>query len=104
MATSKNYSAKELALVIAALISFTAGMTILIISRKWQTALISLVVLFTFCYILVHFFVQHFISRRIKLIYKFIYQTKASKKEEIYYKYILPKKTIDEVEKDVERW
>ena len=38
------------------------------------------------------------------IIAKFIYQTKASKKEEMYYKYILPQKGIDEVREDVERW
>ena len=37
-------------------------------------------------------------------IYKFIYQTKASKREETYYKYILPQKGIDEVREDVEKW
>src|SRR5207253_7767285 len=45
-----------------------------------------------------------FIYRKIKLIYKFIYQTKATKREETYYKYILPKKSIDEVREDVEQW
>ncbi|HVZ96820.1 MAG TPA: ATP-binding protein, partial [Chitinophagaceae bacterium] len=39
-----------------------------------------------------------------KLIYKFIYQTKATKKEETYYKYLLPQKSIDEVREDVEAW
>lgn len=47
---------------------------------------------------------QRFIYRKIKLIYKFIYQTKASKKEEMYYKYILPQKSMDEVREDVEAW
>jgi two-component system phosphate regulon sensor histidine kinase PhoR len=47
---------------------------------------------------------ESFIYRKIKLIYKYIYQTKASKKEEMYYKYILPKKSIDEVREDVEQW
>lgn len=47
---------------------------------------------------------ERFIYRKIKLIYKFIYQTKASKREETYYKYILPKKSIDEVREDVEAW
>jgi len=45
---------------------------------------------------------KNFIYRKIKLIYKFIYQTKSQQKEEIYYKYILPKKSIDEVREDVE--
>lgn len=47
---------------------------------------------------------ERFIYRKIKLIYKFIYQTKATKKEETYYKYVLPQKSIDEVRKDVEEW
>ncbi len=47
---------------------------------------------------------QSFINRKLKLIYKLIYQTKASKKEETYYKYILPKKTMDEVSEDVQNW
>ncbi len=47
---------------------------------------------------------ERFIYRKIKLIYKFIYQTKATRKEETYYKYVLPQKSIDEVREDVEAW
>ena len=45
---------------------------------------------------------ERFIYRKIKLIYKFIYKTKATKREETYYKYVLPQKSIDEVREDVE--
>ncbi len=55
-------------------------------------------------YILFLTTLQKFIYRKIKLIYKFIYQTKASRREEPYYKYILPQKSIDEVREDVEKW
>ena len=55
-------------------------------------------------YFLISFVLEWFIYRKIKLIYKFIYQTKASKREETYYKYILPQKSIDEVKEDVEQW
>jgi two-component system phosphate regulon sensor histidine kinase PhoR len=48
--------------------------------------------------------VQRFLYRKIKIIYKLIYQTKASKKEEFYYKNILPQKNINEVSDDVEKW
>ena len=41
---------------------------------------------------LVQFTLEKFIYRKIKLIYKFIHQTKATRKEEVYFKYILPKK------------
>jgi two-component system phosphate regulon sensor histidine kinase PhoR len=47
---------------------------------------------------------NEFIYRKIKVIYKYIYQTKASKKEEVYYKYVLPTKSIEEVNEDVEEW
>ncbi|MBS1563117.1 MAG: ATP-binding protein, partial [Bacteroidetes bacterium] len=72
--------------------------------QSFWIAIITLVVLFIIAYSLIYFFLQQFIYRRIKLIYKFIYQTKANKKEEMYYKYILPKKGIDEVNEDVEKW
>ena len=61
-------------------------------------------VIFSGSYFLILYIFQRFIYRKIKLIYKFIYQTKASKKEEMYNKYILPQKSIDEVRQDVEAW
>lgn len=64
----------------------------------------SLLVIFSGSYALILYTLQKFIYRKIKLIYKFIYQTKASKREEFYYKNILPQKGIDEVRKDVEEW
>ena len=47
---------------------------------------------------------QQYIERKIKLIYKLIYQTKATKREEFYYKNVLPPQTIEEVNRDVEGW
>jgi len=47
---------------------------------------------------------EYFIYRKIKLIYKLISQTKASKREEAYQKYVLPQKGIDDVREDVELW
>src|SRR5262249_54353261 len=55
-------------------------------------------------YLLISYVLERFIYRKIKLIYKFIHQTKATKKEETYYKYVLPQKSIDEVREDVEAW
>ena len=61
----------------------------------------SLLVIFAGAYGLIVYTLQTFIYRKIKLIYKFIYQTKASKREEFYYKNLLPQKSIDEVREDV---
>jgi two-component system phosphate regulon sensor histidine kinase PhoR len=54
--------------------------------------------------LLTYFFIQRFIYRKIKLIYKFISQTKATKREEFYYKSVLPQNSIEEVSEDVEKW
>ena len=69
----------------------------------WVSAC-SFLVIFLGSYGLILFALQTFIYRKIKLIYKLIYQTKASKREEFYYKNILPQKSIDEVREDVEKW
>lgn len=66
--------------------------------------LTSFIVILVGGYLSISFVLERFIYRKIKLIYKFIYQTKATKREETYYKYILPKKSIDEVREDVEAW
>ena len=66
--------------------------------------MIVFVIVFIGSFVLIQFTLERFIYRKIKLIYKFIYQTKASKREETYYKYVLPQKSIDEVREDVEKW
>jgi two-component system phosphate regulon sensor histidine kinase PhoR len=100
----KNLSPRQVAAVNAFSISVLVAVANYVFIKSWWIALITLVVLFIIAYSLINFLLQEFIYRRIKLIYKFIYNTKASKKEEMYYKYILPKKGIDEVSEDVEKW
>ncbi|MEO5681962.1 MAG: ATP-binding protein [Chitinophagaceae bacterium] len=100
----KNLSPRQIAAVNAICISVLVAMASYIFTRSWWIALTTLALLFLISYALINFLLQEFIYRRIKLIYKFIYQTKASKKEETYYKYILPKKSIAEVSDDVEKW
>jgi two-component system phosphate regulon sensor histidine kinase PhoR len=102
--SAKKLSPHQIAAITAVIISIITGLLIFFISASWIKALFSFLFLFAADYLLVYFFLQEFIERRIKLIYKFIYQTKASKREEVYYKYVLPRKTIDEVNKDVQNW
>ena len=104
MASIKNLSPRQVAAVNAATISLMVALANLIFIKPWWTALITFVVLFIVAYLLIYQFLERFIYRRIKLIYKFIHQTKANKREEVYYKYILPQKSIDEVSQDVEKW
>jgi len=104
MLNFKNLSPRQVAAINAASISVLVALANYVFIQSLWIAVITLILLFIIAYSLIYFFLQQFIYRRIKLIYKFIYQTKASKKEEMYYKYILPKKGIDEVSEDVEKW
>jgi two-component system phosphate regulon sensor histidine kinase PhoR len=100
----KNLSPKELSAFTSLVLSIPISLGFFILHKNWITGLVSFVLIFLGSYFLILSIIQNFIYRKIKLIYKFIHQTKASKKEEMYYKYILPRKSIDEVREDVEAW
>lgn len=104
MLNTKNISPRKLSAFTALLLSVPISIGIYILHQGWQVLFASFVVIFLGSYALIAFTLERFIYRKIKLIYKFIYQTKASKKEETYYQYILPQKSIDEVREDVEEW
>lgn len=88
------------ALIISlAILIFTFSAT-----KNWVTGLVSFGVMYFSIYFLLRFTIEKFVYRKIKLIYKFINQTKASKKEETYFKYVLPRKSIRQVSDDVEDW
>ncbi|HTN39392.1 MAG TPA: ATP-binding protein [Arachidicoccus sp.] len=104
MARTKNLSPGQLALITALLVSAAVGICFLFFRILWWHAAIA-----TFCVFICNYFIfrevlRRFVFRKIKLIYKLIYQTKASKREEMYYKHILPQKSIQEVEDDVTNW
>lgn len=100
----QNLSPKQLAAINAIAIALVGSIANLIFIRIWWTPIVTFLTLFIIAYTLTYYFMQRFIYRKIKLIYKFIYQTKATKREEFYYKNILPQKSIDEVRMDVEQW
>lgn len=104
MPSSKNISPQQLSAFTALALSIPVAIGIYFFKPVWWIAGLSFVVIFLGAYGLILYTLQNFIYRKIKLIYKFIYQTKASKKEEFYYKNILPQKSIDEVKDDVESW
>ena len=104
MFDTKNITPQQIAAFNAFTIALIGGLANLIFIRIWWVPLATFVILFIIAYLLTHFVMQRFIYRKIKLIYKFIYQTKATKREEFYYKNILPQKSIEEVSEDVEKW
>src|SRR5664279_968130 len=104
MLNTQNLTPKQLSAFTAIVLSSTVAIGIYLITSNWKIGVGSLIVVFTVAYFLIQFTLEKFIYRKIKLIYKFIHQTKATRKEEVYFKYILPKKSIEEVREDVERW
>jgi two-component system phosphate regulon sensor histidine kinase PhoR len=104
MFKEKNLSPRQLAAFTALVLSVPIGLGFLGIGHNWKEALVAFLLIFTGAFVLISYIIQRFIYRKLKLMYKFIYQTKASKKQETYYKYILPQKSIDEVREDVEAW
>ncbi len=104
MLATKNLSPQQLSVYTAAILSGPITFGYYLMHPRWWVALLVFVIIFIGSFLLIQFTLERFIYRKIKLIYKFIYQTKASKREETYYKYLLPQKSIDEVREDVEKW
>ncbi len=101
---SKNVSPRSLSMITSFVIALANGVMGIFISSRWEVPLIIFIVTFFVIYWIYYYTLQRFIYRKIKLIYKFIYQTKATKREEFFYDNVLPQKSIDEVSEDVEKW
>lgn len=104
MFSTKNISPKQIALFTAFILALPESLLVYVVEKKWLWALLSFLIFFAGSYFLILFVLERFIYRKIKLIYKFINKTKATKREETFYKYVLPQKSIDEVREDVETW
>lgn len=101
---SKNLTPRQLAAMTAFLIALPIGIGFFLLHTKWWAAVLWFLVILVGSFSLIYFILEKFIYRKIKLIYRLIYQTKATRREEYYYKNILPQKSIDEVRQDVEDW
>lgn len=104
MLSTKNTTPKRVALLTAFALALPESLLVYAVEQKWLWALLSFLIFFAGGYLLISYVLERFIYRKIKLIYKFIYKTKATKREETFYKYVLPQKGIDEVREDVESW
>ncbi len=104
MFKTKNLSPDKLSFYTALCLSIPVSIALYFINFSWKDLLIIFVLVFVLSFFLIRFVLNEFIYRKIKVIYKYIYQTKASKREEMYYKYILPAKSIEDVHDDVEKW
>ncbi len=104
MFKQKNLSPKQLAALTALLLATLIALSIYLLFSNTKWSITYFIVSFIGIYFLMDEILEYFIYRKIKLIYKLISQTKASKREEAYQKYVLPQKGIDDVREDVEAW
>ncbi|HET8573354.1 MAG TPA: ATP-binding protein [Edaphocola sp.] len=101
---SKNTSPRQLAFFASLTLAFIVALLSLFFTQVWYWFLSVLGTVFICAYCIFYYTLKYFIYRKIKLIYKIIYQTKATKRETFFYQKILPQKSIEEVNRDVERW
>ncbi len=104
MFNPRHLTPVQIAAINAFAISLLVAVANFIFLDKVLVALGTFAVLFIISYLLIRYFTERFIYRHIKLIYKFISQTKATKREEFFNKTVLPEKSMQEVSKEVEEW
>ncbi len=104
MLNNRHLNPVQIAAINAFAISLLVGLANWYFVKSWLIALGTFVVLFIISYLLIRYFTERFIYRHIKLIYKFISQTKATKREEFFNKTVLPEKSLQEVRQEVEEW
>lgn len=100
----KNLHPRSIALIIATISALTFFAIVYLATGQISLAGLGTGIMFAITYFSVHFFVQEYLYRKIRLLYKFISQTKASKREEFYYENLLPRQTLDDAREDVEKW
>jgi two-component system phosphate regulon sensor histidine kinase PhoR len=100
----KTPTPNQISLVCSLGISIPASLFFQTFIQRTELSILFFALLFLLGFLLIKFTINRFLDRQIKLIYKLISQTKASKREAFYFKSVLPQKTIDEVREDAARW
>lgn len=104
MFRNKNYTPSQLALLSASAIGLVTAAVVFGLERNWILISLTTLLVFICSYIIILYVLNQFIYRKIKLIYKLISQTKASRREEFYQNELLPRKSIQEIQQQVEEW
>lgn len=104
MIVRKNLSSGSLAALCALIIALVTSIGFQVVAKNLLYSIIAFAVIFLLSYSLFSLMFKRIIYQKIKLIYKLIYTTKASKREETFYRYILPEKSIEETEEEVKIW
>ncbi len=104
MPFQKNITTGQLAFLISMFIASITAPFIYIFIPSLKIVLGFWFGLFVLSSSIVYYSYEIFTYRKIKLIYKLISQTKLSKREDFYFRNILPHKSIEEARIDAENW
>jgi two-component system, OmpR family, phosphate regulon sensor histidine kinase PhoR len=100
----KNVTPNKLALLSAFSISALVLFVFLLTASNYLFISIACGIIFICSYGIIFITIEKFFYRKIKLLYKFISQTKAGVKEEALREIVMPHITIDQVSEDVMTW
>ncbi|MEY2836128.1 MAG: hypothetical protein RLZZ557_1790 [Bacteroidota bacterium] len=104
MFESRSLSSISIATVVSLITGIVSLLIGLVAGLPLEIASISGGLILLLVFFLTRFLVEEFVHRKIKLIYKFIHQTKVSKREEFFLKNVLPQQSITEVGEEVLQW
>lgn len=104
MLKNKNISPKALSLLNATLLAFCVFLIGFSFFSDWKDIVTTPIAVFILSYFIFSFTLKRFVYRKLKLIYKFIYEIKTTKTENEEQKRIISGKSIEEVSKDVGQW
>ncbi len=104
MFESKSPTSGRISFYISLVAAILNLLVLLLLSVNKILILIATVSVLIITFLFSNYIIEEFINRKIKLIYKFIYQTKASKREEFYQNKVLPQKNLEEVGEEVLQW
>lgn len=104
MFDARNITPRQIAAINALTLAVMVGIASFIYTGNPWISVVSFALLFLLSYLLITYFTERFIYRQIKLIYKLIAQTKATKRESFFYENVLPEKNLSEVTEEVEQW
>lgn len=99
----RNLSPRKIALTLSAILGFILILILLLTDTAWGTSIIIAALFTASSYYLSLYFIQHFIYRRIKLIYKTIHHLKSKKGDKTSMN-LLEADLLDNVKSDVAQW
>lgn len=100
----KNPSPGKLSVISATILSIMVMLLAAILGMRLLNLILLGIITWIAAFATIRYVMEKFLYRKIKLIYKLIYQTKATPQEEFFQSHILPRPTMEEVQRDVELW